>query len=42
MAFSQSTILIADELEYGLEPHRIIRLIDSLGAKVKHTSTSSS
>ena len=32
-AFKQTTILIADELEYGLEPHRIIRLLDSLGAK---------
>ena len=24
---------IVDELEHGLEPHRIIRLIDALGAK---------
>ena len=32
-ASKQSTILIADELEHGLEPHRIIRLLDSLGAK---------
>jgi putative ATP-dependent endonuclease of OLD family len=32
-AATQTTILIADELEYGLEPHRIIRLLDSLGAK---------
>lgn len=32
-ASTQCTILIADELEHGLEPHRIIRLIDSLGAK---------
>jgi putative ATP-dependent endonuclease of the OLD family len=32
-AFKETTILIADELEYGLEPHRIIRLLDSLGAK---------
>ena len=31
-AASQSILLI-DELEHGLEPHRIIRLIDSLGAK---------
>lgn len=29
-----STVLI-DELEHGLEPHRIIRLIDRLGAKEK-------
>ncbi|MBS1839707.1 MAG: AAA family ATPase [Acidobacteria bacterium] len=32
-ASKESAILIADELEHGLEPHRIIRLIDSLGAK---------
>jgi putative ATP-dependent endonuclease of OLD family len=32
-AFKETSILIADELEYGLEPHRIIRLLDSLGAK---------
>jgi len=32
-ASKQSTMLVADELEYGLEPHRIIRLLDSLGAK---------
>jgi hypothetical protein len=32
-ASQESSILIADELEHGLEPHRIIRLIDSLGAK---------
>ena len=32
-ASKQSTILIGDELEHGLEPHRIIRLLDSLGAK---------
>ena len=25
--------ILIDELEYGLEPHRIIRLLDSLGAK---------
>lgn len=29
----ESKILLMDELEYGLEPHRIIRLISSLGAK---------
>jgi putative ATP-dependent endonuclease of the OLD family len=27
------TILLVDEVEYGLEPHRIIRLLGSLGAK---------
>ena len=32
-AKEQSSILLVDELEYGLEPHRIIRLLDSLGAK---------
>jgi len=29
----QSSICIIDELEYGLEPYRIIRLLDALGAK---------
>ena len=28
-----SSMAIIDELEHGLEPHRIIRLIDALGAK---------
>jgi putative ATP-dependent endonuclease of OLD family len=32
-ASEHSAIVIVDELEYGLEPHRIIRLIDALGAK---------
>jgi putative ATP-dependent endonuclease of the OLD family len=32
-AAAQSTIILIDELEHGLEPHRIIRLLDSLGAK---------
>lgn len=32
-AARQSTILLLDELEHGLEPHRIIRLLGSLGAK---------
>ena len=32
----QSTIILIDELEYGLEPHRIIRLLGSLGAKEKN------
>lgn len=31
----QSTIILVDELEYGLEPHRIIRFLDSLGSKEK-------
>jgi hypothetical protein len=30
---SQSSIVLVDELEHGLEPHRIIRLLGSLGAK---------
>lgn len=29
----QATIVLIDELEYGLEPHRIVRFIGSLGAK---------
>ncbi|MDX0760482.1 AAA family ATPase [Sinorhizobium medicae] len=29
----KSSILLVDEVEYGLEPHRIMRLIGSLGAK---------
>ena len=32
-AAAKSTIILLDELEYGLEPHRIIRLLGSLGAK---------
>src|SRR5690606_31669797 len=28
-----TSIILIDELEYGLEPHRIIRLVDALGAK---------
>ncbi len=32
-AAAQSSIILIDELEYGLEPHRIIRLLGSLGAK---------
>ena len=35
-AAMRSTIILVDELEYGLEPHRIIRLLDSLGAKEKN------
>lgn len=29
----ESAILLVDELEHGLEPHRVIRLLDALGAK---------
>ena len=32
-AAAQSSIILIDELEYGLEPHRIIRLLGYLGAK---------
>lgn len=32
-AAAQSTIILIDELEHGLEPHRITRLLGSLGAK---------
>ncbi|MEQ8697936.1 MAG: AAA family ATPase [Bauldia litoralis] len=32
-AAAQSAIILIDELEHGLEPQRIIRLLDSLGAK---------
>ncbi len=32
-AAEQSTIILIDELEHGLEPHRIMRLLGSLGAK---------
>lgn len=31
----QSTISLVDELEYGLEPHRIMRLLNSIGAKAE-------
>lgn len=34
-AEDQASILLIDELEYGLEPHRIIRLLHSIGAKDK-------
>ena len=30
------SIILSDELEYGLEPHRIIRFLGSLGAKEEH------
>ena len=32
-AAEAATIALADEVEYGLEPHRLVRLLDSLGAK---------
>jgi len=32
-AASQASIVLSDELEYGLEPHRIARFLGSLGAK---------
>jgi putative ATP-dependent endonuclease of the OLD family len=31
-AAARATIILMDELEHGLEPHRIIRLLGSLGA----------
>lgn len=34
-AASQSSMVLVDELEHGLEPHRIIRFLGSLGAKEK-------
>ncbi|QFU14754.1 ATP-dependent nuclease [Microvirga thermotolerans] len=32
-AAERSTIILVDELEHGLEPHRIIRFVNSLGSK---------
>lgn len=32
-AAESATIALIDEVEYGLEPHRLARLLDSLGAK---------
>lgn len=32
-AAKEATVILIDELEHGLEPHRIIRLLGSLGAK---------
>lgn len=32
-AASHASIVLSDELEYGLEPHRIVRFLGSLGAK---------
>ena len=34
-AAAHTSVLLADEIEYGLEPHRLIRLLHSLGAKDK-------
>lgn len=34
-AAGRSPLLLVDELEHGLEPHRIIRFLSSLGAKEK-------
>jgi putative ATP-dependent endonuclease of OLD family len=35
IAANRSSIILIDELEHGLEPHRIMRLLGSLGAKEK-------
>ncbi|MGO4158705.1 ATP-dependent nuclease [Cupriavidus sp. YAF13] len=32
-AAQRASIALVDEVEYGLEPHRLVRLLDSLGAK---------
>jgi putative ATP-dependent endonuclease of the OLD family len=32
-ASEAASIALVDEVEYGLEPHRLVRLLDSLGAK---------
>lgn len=32
-ASESASVLLVDEIEYGLEPHRLVRLLDSLGAK---------
>ena len=32
-AAGQATVILIDELEHGLEPHRILRLLASIGAK---------
>lgn len=34
-AAKQASMILIDELEHGLEPHRIMRLLDALGAKEK-------
>jgi putative ATP-dependent endonuclease of OLD family len=36
-AATQSAMILIDELEHGLEPHRIIRLLGSVGAKVENS-----
>jgi putative ATP-dependent endonuclease of OLD family len=36
-AAATASIVLVDELEYGLEPHRIIRLLSELGAKDAHS-----
>lgn len=33
MAADAATIALVDEIEYGLEPHRLVRFLDSMGAK---------
>nr|WP_259745497.1 ATP-binding protein [Pseudomonas protegens] len=33
MAADAATIALVDEVEYGLEPHRLVRFLDSMGAK---------
>jgi len=33
VAAEEATIILIDELEHGLEPHRILRLLGSIGAK---------
>ncbi|MGX2052887.1 MULTISPECIES: ATP-dependent nuclease [Xanthomonas] len=35
-AATTAPIALVDEVEYGLEPHRLMRLLDSLGAKEPH------
>ena len=32
-AAAHASIILVDEIEHGLEPHRIIRLLNTLGAK---------
>lgn len=33
VAAEAASVVLVDEVEYGLEPHRLVRLLDSLGAK---------
>jgi putative ATP-dependent endonuclease of OLD family len=35
-AAANASVILIDELEHGLEPHRILRLLGSLGAKEQH------